>query len=496
MSNSILSRNRWLFLALVGMAVFAGYGLIWKEPNTTVPVNILAAYSMLAPASNGGTIIYGRLIVDGYNVACPSLKSETGSIIKTTARGRHPDAATGTNNFPVTVCETTLSAETNYYDMSKAIKINAVSLQPSAILIYGDSGCKTKDCATGPARYFEKLAEIGIKEKPELILHMGDYNYRGTSGSITGTVFAYDAGDGGYGGASCGLNETYYSQNATGSPRPDSWANWNQDFFVPARALLSSAPWVFARGNHELCSRAGPGWFYFFGPGSSLPGGIAQGACPNQGDFNTPPVTAVNHISMIPPYLLEFKHLRLWVMDSANACDAGSANSLTSQYQTQFEQLQALPQNKTTWMMTHRPLWGIVNTSGQTSINTMLQTALVATKNKTLPTSVTLSLSGHMHLYQSLTFTPASGRPSQLVVGNSGIELEKSDINGDFQSVPVDGVAASGNGLSKFGLLSVKFNKNGTWHGAMLDEEGSAFVKCDSKNAGNGKTLCELINGK
>ena len=29
----------------------------------------------------------------------------------------------------------------------------------------------------------------------------------------------------------------------------------------PAAELLATAPWVVARGNHELCSRAGLGWF-------------------------------------------------------------------------------------------------------------------------------------------------------------------------------------------------------------------------------------------
>jgi len=40
---------------------------------------------------------------------------------------------------------------------------------------------------------------------------------------------------------------------------------------------------VDLRGNHELCSRAGPGFLYFLDPGSKLLGsGASQHACPDQ----------------------------------------------------------------------------------------------------------------------------------------------------------------------------------------------------------------------
>lgn len=64
----------------------------------------------------------------------------------------------------------------------------------------------------------------------------------------------------------------------TGRSLPDSWEAWRADFFAPAAPLLSRAPWVPARGNHELCSRAGPGWFYFLDPHSDLLGGALRAA--------------------------------------------------------------------------------------------------------------------------------------------------------------------------------------------------------------------------
>ena len=51
-----------------------------------------------------------------------------------------------------------------------------------------------------------------------------------------------------------------------GSPYGDNWAVWQKDFFDPAAPLLAAAPWVLVRGNHELCSRGGHGWFRLLDP--------------------------------------------------------------------------------------------------------------------------------------------------------------------------------------------------------------------------------------
>ena len=64
----------------------------------------------------------------------------------------------------------------------------------------------------------------------------------------------------------------YWSQNMQGNPIPDTWAAWRDDFFMPAARLMKTAPWLLVRGSHELCSRAGPGWYYLLDPASALLG--------------------------------------------------------------------------------------------------------------------------------------------------------------------------------------------------------------------------------
>ena len=79
------------------------------------------------------------------------------------------------------------------------------------------------------------------------------------------------------------IGPAYWSQNMQGSPIPDVWPAWRDDFFMPAARLMKTAPWLLVRGNHELCSRAGPGWFYLLDPASALLGGARiQESCPPQ----------------------------------------------------------------------------------------------------------------------------------------------------------------------------------------------------------------------
>jgi hypothetical protein len=403
-------------------------------------------------------------------------------------RPMYPDSVTSSASFPVTVCEAVIAEGVSYSGFGNALNINAVTLTGSMVQVYGDTGCEASDCSgVTPSTKFQELANLGAEQSPNLILHMGDYNYRGTSGAITGSTYAYDAGDDNSGGKTCGLEETYYSQNANNSPRPDSWPNWQADFFDAAQHLLPKAPWVFARGNHELCSRAGPGWFYFMGPGSSLPGaGQAQMQCPDQGDFDSPPTTAKKHITMIPPYMLSLDSIDVWVMDTANACDARATNTLTAQYQAQYEELADLAKN-ITWIVSHRPIWGFQK-SGDPTVNQMLQTALADTKDGELPDNIQLSLAGHMHIFESLSFLQNSSRPPQIVMGNSGVSLSDHPAQGDFVQT-VDGQQATGNAMREFGFLSMHVG-NGVWRGEIKGTTGSVLLSCDSGNIVNGQRVC------
>ena len=108
----------------------------------------------------------------------------------------------------------------------------------------GDTGCRLEtgdppqSCNDPQAWPFKQISDMASSFNPNLVIHVGDYLYRQD---------ACPQGDNG----------------CEGSPFGDNYATWDADFFAPANRLLRKAPWVFSRGNHEECGRAGKGWFCF-----------------------------------------------------------------------------------------------------------------------------------------------------------------------------------------------------------------------------------------
>ncbi len=241
-----------------------------------------ASYVILGQAPNGSNIAIARTVIDEA-VYCPSI-----SIVAKSNKNTPMVPRENPNHFSVVVCEALIDFDTAYQIefSDTVIALPVAKSNPESIQVFGDTGCKLATtnkagCAKGAAAEpFKSLADAGAQEKPDLVLHMGDYNYRGTSGDVyftqknaTGQMqqvkqWPYDAGDGSTQGQHCGqgANTPFYSQSAVNSNYPDIWRNWHDDVFKPGKSLLAAAPWVAARGNHELCSRAGAGYFYFFRP--------------------------------------------------------------------------------------------------------------------------------------------------------------------------------------------------------------------------------------
>ncbi len=452
--------------------------------ETTAPV-IYGAYTMYAPGNNNaGTNLYARVVVDGVAAACPDFVGSQ-QTVTTTAR-INPESA----QFPVTVCEAQIPSGQAFNVSGSAINIAAVNENPSRLLVYGDTGCKHSDCNPGDkAKPFYELADAGAGNPPDLILHMGDFNYRGTRGHVKFNgqdIDVYDAGDNAPSDPDCQLTSPYISQNASDSPSPDNWTYWSEDFFQPAASLLPLAPWVFARGNHELCSRAGPGWFYFLGPGSNMAGvGISQMSCPDQGSLSNPGSQVMTYLQFVQPYQVSLSSINVWVLDSANACDGFAPAATTATYEKQFEQVTA--SSTRTWIMTHRPIWGVYDTD-ETAANVTMQTALSQTSNGALPAGVSLSLSGHMHQYESLTFPP--GRPPQVVIGNSGVALASHEAQGDYCTT-VDGQQANGNAIGQYGYLDLTLGTTAGWSGSVINTS-STVANCSSDNLP--QPICTLVS--
>ena len=464
----------------------------FASEEDSIQAEVRAAFVLLAPGSSGQTVPMARVILDAADVPCPSLHPIAG---KGGELPLSPRANPDKSRFPVTVCEAIYSAGEPMRVQGADIVLPRVPSSVRRATIFGDSGCDPKyqqgcdEVGGGDHWPLRAMADAAATTDPgpDLILHMGDYNYRGTPGIIRvdgRKVRVYDAGDQ-VRGIDCKLRGPYLGQNSPGSDMPDRWENWWRDFFEPANELLTAAPWVFARGNHELCSRAGPGWFYFLDAGSSLvEGGTGQLGCP--------PADSAEPLVFRPPYRVDLGGLSIVVLDSANACDRGHLQQ--GHFDRQFEEIASLvgraPGPNAIWLQSHRPLWAVrkaydVTPEGNRGpsaryeiIDPTLQSAYV---RHPAPRPLHLVVSGHMHRFQAIGFAAAGGRrrPAQLVVGNSGVALGENQPDEPF-SFPIDGMMGTGFGLSEFGYMEIELAGSGSWRGRLLGRTGKLLAKCDS----------------
>lgn len=481
------------------------------------------AFVLWGEAADGQPVAMVRAVVERAT-RCPVLQRASGAWQEMTPRQRPP----GGHFRDVLACETLYpfneAAVVLVGDRRLELPV-VTAATPRRVLLMGDSGCrgeairKPQPC-TGDG--FTKVWPFGVIAEDEkrlaadLIIHVGDYNYRNTPRSMTlsprATGYArpisvkvYDTGD---------LDDeddmpeepigpAYWSQNMQGSPIPDVWPAWREDFFVPATRLMKTAPWLFVRGNHELCSRAGPGWFYLLDPGSALlggarnqehcppqtPAGWRPGAWPQAQPFDGQPFP----VRISPPMRLKLGDLDIISIDSANAGDVYVYN--VDAYIEQFRQVAGiLGERRPTWLVTHRPFWGVVKKihGGPTGhsepygfINLTEQQALAKVFPNGLPANVAAIMSGHMHRFQAIGF--GDKRPPQLIVGTAGIVLSHTHPTppspDDRQAIRVsrlDGVDAAVVGLSDFGAMVIEPGKAGAWTGAMVSETGRVLAICDA----------------
>lgn len=178
------------------------------------------------------------------------------------------------SDFPAT-CQATLAPDTKHLTVNgNAMPIPKSTVQK--IVVIGDTGCRVtqgeqQDC--GKEWPFEQIAEFAAAQHPDLIVHVGDYYYR--------------------------------EKCEDGAKHCENWENWKRDFFDPAHVLLTAAPWVFARGNHETCTRAAQGWFRY------LDAADAPVPCPH---------------AKSAAFLVPLSGLTLDVLDTADTPDAWAAD--------------------------------------------------------------------------------------------------------------------------------------------------------------------------
>ena len=316
----------------------------------------------------------------------------------------------------------------------KSASVNSHALvtpknDPIEVLTIGDTGCRIKgqqiQACKDPAVWpFREVASSAAAEKPNLIIHVGDYLYR--------EMPCPDASQ-----AQCG-----------GSPAGDNWDAWNADFFAPAAKLLSAAPWAFTRGNHEDCNRAWRGWFYYLDPRPW------DGKCEEYS----------------APYVVKLGNFQLAMLDSS----ATKENVVDEeQLEITVKQLTSL-QAKDAWLTTHHPFWGFY-TDRRSGLPKPTTPVLEEAWEKAAPKNISLILSGHIHLFEYVSVD--NGRPPQIVAGDGGTQMDVP-IEISVKGATIRGATINGGRIKeKFGYtLMTKEGKY--WRLELKDQNAKVLVTC------------------
>lgn len=285
---------------------------------------------------------------------------------------------------------------------ASAVQVGSLTLHAPAaemrrIVVMGDTGCRLKAsdrdfqaCNDPVAWPFARVLARARALQPDLVVHVGDYHYRESP---------------------CPERMA----GCAGSPWGYGDDTWQADFFQPAQALLAAAPWVFVRGNHEACNRAGQGWLRYLDP---LPGPARR--CDDE-----TPAGGVNPGDFTEPFAVPLSpRSQLVVFDSAQVGGVTPRRDSPAwaRWRAQLERVAELAQGQAqTLFVNHHPSLafaashlGLAATAGS-GLTPLLQDA---SPGRLFPAGVQATLHGHIHMHQALGF--ASNHPATLVIGNGG----------------------------------------------------------------------------
>jgi hypothetical protein len=152
------------------------------------------------------------------------------------------------------------------------------------------------------------------------------------------------------------------------------------------------------------------------------------------------------------------------MLDSSAASDTSVDPAQVAIYRQQFDRLRAIAGARALFV-THRPMWVFGHAGEMNGMETLFRDnpTLQAGSENLLPPGVELALSGHVHLFELLSFdpTPEFPRPPQLVVGNSGTELDHP-ISTPLSGLEIAGATVRfGETLDRFGWVSMERDDDG-----------------------------------
>ena len=442
----------------------------------------LAVYSLVAPTDVSPSGLIARVVLPA-GVGCPSLdvtlpaKKGTKKVAKEMQERKA--GATTLNAFgTLLVCEARMPSGAVTASIAGRTIPAAMPREIDSVAILGDSGCRLKGstvqaCNDSKAWPLAQISRSIVRDRPDVTVFLGDFFYREQACPTSDSTLC--------GGSPAPL---------AGVPFTDSAWGWVADVLTPMAPLLPATPLVVTRGNHELCSRGGNGFFLLFDPAF---GTSARCAPTSAGE--APVVYS-------PTWAVDLavkggRTLRLVSVDSANGNDTVIDDTIAASQRPLFMRARSLASKADeAWLLTHRPLMSVVSTEllpvppGEA---TTWSSVTQAYSSYGLLDPFSLALSSHVHLVQAAQIP---GQPGQLVLGNGGTMLDPatgyaipeygplSDASGE-PLAPQTGTLPTASSLQtwvRFGYAVATPAASG-WKLALKGTQGQAFATCRSRGA-------------
>lgn len=368
--------------------------------------------------------------------------------------------------FPVLTCEASLKPGVRQLSVDgQSLPVPVAEVKK--ILVIGDTGCRMKladnyfqSCNDSEKWAFREMIEAAARQHPDLVIHVGDYHYRENACPP--------------GNPAC-----------ANSPWGYGWDTWKADFFDPARSLLKTSPWVMVRGNHETCTRAGQGWWRFLDP-RPLQSGRDCNVESNDmlGNFSAPYAVPVGSAGGQTAQLIVF--------DSSREPNKPLAKDDPA-YLTYLDEFAQVDKLATTadmnFFLDHHPVLGFGVDKKGDELQTwpgnlaMQDEMKVLHPTRLFPQNVQATISGHVHLFEALTFR--EDLPVQFVSGNGGSSLDTP--------LPVPLKAGS----TPYSAAHLEFFSNSNEVGFMtMEREGDIWQIKGWNLHGKLLTACTMKNGK
>lgn len=371
-------------------------------PSAPVPVRTGVQQAWVQAVAGPAWVV--RALTD--EDSCPALRWRDGGsapMRERSAPGEEPPPPGNTqperksSRFTLRACEAPWPADVGRLEVG-GVALRAPAAELLRIVVIGDTGCRLKaterdfqPCNDSYGWPFARVLAQAARLQPDLVIHVGDYHYRESPCPA--------------GLAGCAGSPWGYGDDA-----------WQADFFLPAKPLLAAAPWVFVRGNHEACNRAGQGWLRYLdarvGAARACEAEAASQGRVNEGDFT-------------PPFAVPLSaRSQLIVFDSAEVGgrSPAPASPAWARWREQLGRVAELAEERTqSLFLSHHPSLAFspsllgTPSPARSGLTPLL---MEAAGQRLFPPGVQATLAGHLHIHEALGF--ASNQPASLVIGNGG----------------------------------------------------------------------------